>query len=298
MAFATGKASVDVQFKKYIGIASCHVVTFNPTKEELSKLYGREVTKDTEYEGVFKNNEGVDVKAVYPTFILKTDPDSNNGIEEFFTARFMVTDKILVNNSNTKCKVMDKYGRTAWATKEDVANHTIPTYIDKNTNTPVPFNIDKDFRPIHRGEEELTLFMKNYLNIDDCQKYINNTWVMIDDPSIAESRLDNIDALVKGDFKELKDALEFQPNNKVKVAISVRITNDGREFSTVYTNFTMKNGSNSTKKLEEDINGKKNAGGLQNVVFDFTPLHEYVVKETSFNNTDDLPFSAPTDSPW
>ena len=33
------------EFKKYIGIAGCKVVAFNPTKEELSNLYGREITK-------------------------------------------------------------------------------------------------------------------------------------------------------------------------------------------------------------------------------------------------------------
>lgn len=300
MAFAKGKASVDApEFKKYIGIATCCVAAFNPTEEELSKIYGRDVNKGMEYTGTIKDNDGNDVKVAYPTFILKSDPDKCNGIEEFFTARFMITDKVMTNRDNTKCKIIDKYGRTAWATKDDVANKKIPTYVDKNGNT-VPFNIDSDYRPCYRGEEELTLFMKNLINIEDCQKYVNNTWVYIDHPSDAECRFDSIKNFINGDFKEIKNAIEFWPNNKVKVAIGVRTNNEGREFSTVYTNITMKNSSTSTKKLEEDINSRKNVGALQNTEFDFNVLHEYTIKETSFekNNVDDLPFSAPTETPW
>ena len=87
MAFGKVQETTEVtEFKKYIGIAGCKVVAFNPTKEELSKLYGREITKDPEYYGVVKDNDGYEIQMAYPTFILKSDSETNNGIEVFFQA--------------------------------------------------------------------------------------------------------------------------------------------------------------------------------------------------------------------
>ena len=43
------ESSEATEFKKYIGVAGCKVVAFNPTKEALSKIYGRETTKEPEY---------------------------------------------------------------------------------------------------------------------------------------------------------------------------------------------------------------------------------------------------------
>ena len=46
MAFGRVQETTEAtEFKKYIGIAGCKVVAFNPNKDELSKLYGREITK-------------------------------------------------------------------------------------------------------------------------------------------------------------------------------------------------------------------------------------------------------------
>ena len=92
------------EFKKYIGIAGCKVVAFNPTKEELSKLYNREITKDPEYYGVMKDNDGNEIQMAYPTFILKSDPETNNGIEEFFQARFSIQNRIFTNKDNTSVR--------------------------------------------------------------------------------------------------------------------------------------------------------------------------------------------------
>lgn len=300
MAFGKVQETTEAtEFKKYIGIAGCHIVAFNPTKEELSNIYGRDITKDPEYYGVIKDNDGSDIQVAYPTFILKSDPETNNGIEEIFQARFSVQNKIFTTKDNTKCQVIDAYGRTAWATQEDVKNKAIPTYNDKETGESKPFNISANYRPAFRGEEALTMFLQNYLNIPSCQKYINGSWVMIDNPQDAECRLDHIADYFKGNMSELKDCIALQPNNKIKVAIGVRTTDNGKQYSTVYTGFTMKNSSNSTSKLEADIQNKKNHDSLTTTEFDYNPLHEYTVAETNFSaENKDLPFIAPTTNPW
>lgn len=300
MAFGKVQETTEAnEFKKYIGIAGCKVVAFNPSKDELSNLYGREITKDQEYYGIMKDNDGKEIQMAYPTFILKSDPETNNGIEELFQARFSIHNNIFTKKDNTKCQVIDAYGRTAWATPTDVKNKAIPTYVDSKTGETKPFNIDINYRPAFRGEEALTRFLQNYLNIPSCQKYINGSWIMIDNPQDAECRLDHIVEYFKGNMSELKDCMTLQPNNKIKVAIGVRTTDDGKQYSTVYTNFTMKNSSSSTSKLEADIQNKKNNGGLATTEFDYNPLHEYTVTETNFGTeNNELPFSAPTNNPW
>lgn len=300
MAFGKVQESQEAtEFKKYIGIAGCKVVAFNPSKKELSNLYGRDITKDPEYYGVMKDNDGKEIQMAYPTFILKSDPETNNGIEEFFQARFSIQNNIFTNKENTKCQVIDSYGRTAWATQDDVKNKTIPTYTDKETGEVKPFSISNNYRPAFRGEEALTMFLQNYLNIPSCQKYVNGSWVMIDNPQDAECRLDHITDYFKGNMSELKDCITLQPNNKVKVAIGVRTTDDGKQYSSVYTHFTMKNSSNSTSKLEADIQNRKNNGGLATTEFDYKTLHEYSVSETNFSaENKENPFAAPTNNPW
>jgi len=300
MAFGKSQVSTEAaEFKKYIGQGSFFVRAFNPTKEQLSKLYDREITKDQEYVGEITDNDGNKVQTAHVTFICQADPETNNGIEEFFTARFTIQNKVRTNRDNTKCQVIDEYGRTAWATQDDVKNHKIPTY--EKDGVSHEFNISANYRPAFIGEEPLTMFLQNYLNIPSCQKYVNNEWVMVDNPSDSECRLDHIKDYFSGNFSELKDIVTLQPNNKFKAMIGVRTTDDGKQYSTLYTNYTLKNNSNNWAKIDADIQSKKNAGGLQTTEFDNNPLHEYSVKETNLNNSDAaLPFSgtAPTSSPW
>lgn len=56
--------------------------------------------------------------------------------------------------------MIDKYGRATWVTPEQLKGHVIP--LDKNGN---PLQIDADYRPAYEGEENLTNFIKAYLNI-------------------------------------------------------------------------------------------------------------------------------------
>ncbi|MDQ9822852.1 hypothetical protein RFZ44_05690, partial [Acinetobacter sp. 163] len=74
------------------------------------------------------------------------------------------------------------------------------------------------------GEEELTKFIKAYLNIPNVMKYVNNTWVMVDNPEDCEARLEHIEDYFKGNFKELREVIALQPNNRVKVLFGVKTT--------------------------------------------------------------------------
>lgn len=287
MAFSIGKESVEAgAIKRYIGVGAVKVLAVNPTKAEQEKLYNTTLDKEPEYVGTVNVN-GKDVKNARISFILQTDAEKCDGIDVTTTATFFIQNAPRVGSTSGKCQIIDKYGRTAWATKEDVEAKRIPVYSNGK-----PANIDADYRVAYVGEEELTNFIKTYLNIPNVQKYVNGSWVMVDNPSECEARLDNIADLFSGNFKTLKEIISYQPNNKIKVLFGVRTTDDGKEYQAVYTNMVLKNGVTDYSKLDKDLQDRKAAGAYSTTTFEVCPLKEYVVNATP---VEDLPASsAPT----
>lgn len=303
MAFANGnKSSEGSEVKRYIGIASVYVLAVNPSKEELEKLYNR--TLDTAPEYINKVTVGEDkheVENVRFDFIAKTDKDKCN-VDMITKVTFFIRNEFRFNRDKSKVQVIDKYGRTCWVTKEQAKNHEIPVY----TNGPA--NIDKDYRPCYVGEEELTNFIKNYLCIPNVMKYVNSTWIMVDNPQECEARLENIPNYFKGDFKEIKSIISLQPENKVKVLFGVRTSDDNKQYQTVYTQMTLKNSVSDYSKLDADLQNRKAAGAYPTTEFTLPnspvgDIVEYVNTPTNFaepkpDNSD--PFGSPdgSDSPW
>lgn len=296
MAFAKGNESTEGNVvKRYIGVAPVFVHAVNPTKAELEKLYGTQIENDPEYIGEIEVGEDKHkVKNVRLDFIVKTDPEKCGGIEFTTKVSLFIRNEYRYNRDNTKVQVIDKYGRTAWVTVEQAKAHEIPMY--KNG----PANLDKDYRPCFHGEEELTNFLKAYLNIPNVMKYVNNTWVMVDKPEDCEARLENIPEYFKGNFKELRDAISLQPNNKVKVLFGVKTTDDNKLYQAVYTQMFLKNSITDYSKLDKDVQERKNAGAYPTTEFKVVDLKEYTVEPTNFdNNGSDMPFPATQpSSPW
>lgn len=288
MAFAKGKESVDVVNKKYIGVAPVYVLAVNPNKEQLEKLYNTQLEKEPEYLGEVEVGEDKHkVKNVRLDFVVKTAADRCNGIEFTTKVSFFIRNEYRYNKDKTKVQVIDKYGRTVWVTVEQAKAHEIPIYSNG------PANIDKDYRPIFVGEEELTSFIKTYLNIPDVMKYVNNTWIMVDKPEDCEARLDNIAKYFNGDFKELKDIISLQPNNKIKVLFGVKSTDKG-QFQAVYTNMFLKNNVTKYDKLKDNLQERKAAGAYSTTEFEVVDLKEYTVEATNFEENN----SPAEELPW
>lgn len=288
MAFAKGKESVDVINKKYIGVAPVYVLAVNPNKEQLEKLYNTQLEKEPEYLGEVEVGEDKHkVKNIRLDFVVKTVADRCNGIEFTTKVTFFIRNEYRYNKDKTKVQVIDKYGRTVWVTVEQAKAHEIPIYSNG------PANIDKDYRPIFVGEEELTSFIKTYLNIPDVMKYVNNTWIMVDKPEDCEARLDNIAKYFNGDFKELKDIISLQPNNKIKVLFGVRNTDKG-QFQAVYTNMFLKNNVTKYDKLKDNLQERKAAGAYSTTEFEVVDLKEYTVEATNFEENN----SPAEELPW
>ena len=304
MAFGKAQESKEAaEIKRFTGVGSVFVVGVNPNKSELEKLYERELDKDPEY---VTEKDGVVSARI--DFIVKTDTAAkcNNGIELLTKVSMFIRKEYRFNKDKTKVQVIDKYGRTAWVTKEQAKNHEIPVYSNGK-----PANIDKDYRPAYIGEEDVTNFLKLFLGIPNVEKWVKNEETgrrevvgLIDNPQDCECRLDHIEDYFKGKFNEIKDAVSLMPNNKIKALFGVRTTDDGKQYQDVYTRKFLSNAVSVYDKLAEDVQSNKDNGAYPNTEFVIADLQEYTVQATNFNNTNndngDLPFDgeAPSATDW
>lgn len=304
MAFGKAQESKEAaEIKRYTGVGSIFVVGVNPSKSELEKLYDRELDKDPEY---ITEKDGVISARI--DFIIKTDSAAkcNNGIELTTKLPVFISKEYRFNKDKTKVQVIDKYGRTAWVTKEQAKNHEIPVY-----GNGKPANIDKDYRPAYVGEEIVTNFLKLFLGIPNVEKWAKNEETgrrevvgLVDNPQDCECRLEHIEDYFKGKFNEIRDAVNLMPNNKIKVLFGVRTTDDGKQYQDVYTRKFLSNAVSVYDKLAEDVQNNKDNGAYPNTEFVIADLQEYTVQATNFNNNNndngDMPFDgeAPAATDW
>lgn len=292
MAISKGQVSTEGEgFKRYIGVAPVNVIAVNPTKEELSKIYNREIENEPVYVKDVESN-GKTVRQVRVDFIVKTADtcvDSVTGQHIDFISRitFFINNDRRVSRTG-KIQVIDNYGRTSWVTEEQLATHAIPL-----SSKGTPLRISNNYRPVYNGEEDLTNFIKTFLNIPNPERYVNETWLPIEDQTVAEVRLDRIPEYFNGNISEIKEAINYQPNNKVKVLFGVKTGDDNKQFQAVYTQMVLRNSVNDYSKLDADVQERKQAGAYPTTEFEVVPLKEYVVKPTSFAQSSDNPSAIP-----
>ena len=301
MAVAKGKVSSEGgDIKRYIGVAPVFVLAVNPTKSKLEEIYGTTIENDPVYVG--ETEVGEDKKKVAQVrldFIVKIDGEKckdvdGTPINAITRVSFFIRNQYRTNTAGDKVQVIDKYGRTAWATQEDIDAKRIPVYSNGKQA-----NIDISYRKAYRGEEDLINFLIAYINIPPCQKYVNGEWVMNEASELpnSEAYLEHIEDYFKGNFKELREILKYQPKNKVKVLFGIRTADDGRQFQTSYSRMFLKNSVTNYGKLAREVANTQNSGGEKNVEYDVQDLHEYEVKATNFEEKkEEDPFAGSEDS--
>lgn len=297
MAFSKGTVSTEGNtVKRYIGVAPVFVLGVNPNKEELERLYNSQLESAPEYLSEIEVGEDKHkVPNVRIDFIIKTDAEKCGGIEFTTKVAFFIRKEPRVNRDGSKVQVIDKYGRTAWVTKEQYKNKEVPVYSNG------PANIDKDYRACFHGEEDLTNFIKAYLNIPNVMRYVNEKWIMVDNPSDCEARLEHIEDYFKGNFSELREVIALQPTNKVKVLFGVKSTDDNKQYQAVYNQMFLKNSVTDYSRLDKDLQDRKAAGAYPTTEFIVGDLKEYNVEATDFSNStpSDMPFPKEEEpSPW
>lgn len=290
MAIKIGKQSEEGVFKLYKGIAAVNVLAVNPNKAELERITGRTYEEEPVYRG--KDADGNDTMRI--TFYTKTNPDAkvNSGIELVLPISFTLVKARRVGQQSGKIQVIDKYGRTAWATPADLESKTIPQYAKG------PANISADYRPAVIGEEYLINFLIKWLNIPGPANYKEGQWVMKDNPEDSEVSI-NLAKVFAGDVSELVEVVNMAREYLVKVAVGVRTTDDGKQYHAVFTRDFAKNAVTDYSKLDAAITEFQNNGGAPNTVFDVNPLHENVVESTQFTpNTEVIGDMPDFSSPW
>lgn len=296
MAFATGSESTEGNVvKKYTGVGSVSVLAVNPDKETLEKLYNTTINDGPSYlSEVEVGPEGnkYTVPQVRIDFIVQTDPEKCNGIDMKTKIPFFITREVRYNRDRSKVQVINKYGETTWLPIENAKSGTVPA----NLSWFEP----ADFRPAYIGEEDLTGFLKAYLNIPNkSYRKASGEVVEIPNKADAEARLDKIDNYFKGDYSELREAISLQPKNRVKGLFGVRTTEDGKQYQAVYTQKFLKNSVTDYSRLDAELQERKAAGAYPTTEFEVCDLKEYTVESTDFNNnpepSSDMPMQ---DSPW
>ena len=292
------KEAGESSFKRYVGLGSTFVKGVQPTKKEIDDFFGFESQAEPEY--VKDTDNG---KEVHITFLLQTDPEANNGIELKSRAMFTLRLTPDYNRDQTKVRVLDQYGNYTWANVEDAKAGK--ALIGANGN---PQKIDTKYRMACVGECDLVAFLKKYLWVQDAFNYVNGTWMKKEDADDYKFALENIKDYFKGDFKELKEALELRPNNKVKLLYGVRTTDEGKQYQAVCTRgeLILPNAANANAvtRLEKDLVNAKQNGAYQNIDYRVCELQEWTVEPTNLekpaDTTGDMPFGDPSDGklPW
>lgn len=296
MAFSKGTdTSKEVQFKKYVGVGSVLIKGVNPTKAELDAFYGGADVKEPVYIGETEI-DGKKYQQIRIDFIVQAD--EKYGFDFKTKVAFFLVNKARVGSNSGKVQIIDKYGRTAYATPEEFKAKAIPQYSNG------PANIDPDYRAAFVGEEELTNFLITFMGIPSPMKYVEGKWYLKDAEALkdCEARLDRISSYFNGDVSELRDIISVNPNNHVKVLFGIKTDANGNQFVTPYTRMFVRNNVTDYKKLQGDVDSAKNAGAYSNVEFEVSDLHEYAVTPTDLSKPVEVvgnPFGpAPEDNPF
>ena len=301
MAFGKGNVVTESEIQRFIGVTNFTVHGVNLSKEELSKLYGREVTNDQIFTREVEIN-GVKYPGVNIVFTLSYEFD---GVTRFVSARYPLIKTPVVKSDGSKVKVIDSYGRTAWVTEEEYKNHTIPV----NSNGPA--NISPDYTPMYRGQEALTLFVKNLLGLPNVDKWeevdgVRKIVGLIDNPSSAECKFDNFDKIFAGDVSEVRTVLGYnEAGNKIKLAMGVRKDDQNRLWQDIFVDFPMKANLRNLSPLSAAIEDAQKNGRYPNTTFEVCDLKLYTETPTNFasfaGNTAvpvNTPGPAEAVSPW
>lgn len=268
------KESTESQgFKRYVGLGSSYVLAVNPSKKELDELRGFESQNDPEY--VVDTDNGKEVRI---NFVVRTDPKTCNDIETTNILSFTLRNAPAYSQDGSTVQVIDAYGNyTRVSTEEAKASHQLPGN----------YKIDQNhYRMAAVGECDLVDFLKKYLGVPSSMDYINGTWVLNDKADDGKFKLEHFKDYFKGDFSELREALEMQPNNKVKLLYGVRTSEDGRQYQAVCNrgDFILHNnaGSKALAKLEGNLASAKARGSWATTDYRVCPLQEWTVEPTNF----------------
>lgn len=325
MAFGKSRETKEFQREYIKGVAAVNILAVNPTRAEQNQILKSEGSTDainyvdTAKVKDAKGNEQ-EVPRVRVTFIVRTDPKiaCNSGISSTQFVSIFLSKGYLYSHKEdgvTKIQVIDRFGRTAWATSEELKEHKIPMNTIRkgpDAGKKKPANIDKVYHPAYIGEPELIDHMKKFTNIPRPDVWDNDkrVWVMKTDPAElrdCEAMLEpeDFEKIFKGDVSVIRDAIMGAPMNAYKLMFGVRIKTDGTIQQAVYTrlpvNLAVTNYKDFEAALLEDAAANPprhpdtsyKAGPLEKFVATPTDYSTVAAPETSGASAEEVPAEEP-----
>lgn len=219
-----GKVS---SYKIYQGAAPVKIVAVNPTAEELQTILGRERNVNP----YITDNNGV--KRIRLDFWFRTDAEKC-GFDIISSFSIFCEDRPMLNSAGTKYKIVDKYGRTAWGTVEEVKAGQVPMYVNKTSNTSFAAGISTGYHIMRPGEENLLALFRNLFCIGRPDKWneTTNRYELRSDCDNYVLNFTNIKDWFTGDISEIREAIKVK--NNVGVVLSKRDGAEGKMFQTAY----------------------------------------------------------------
>jgi hypothetical protein len=276
--------------KFYTGVENFKVLAVNPTKEELEKLWGREIEFTPEYvsKNTVSDGDGErEIDQIRLDFYLTNEDESISAKHQFYIGRSHH------KSQSGKLRVINAYGATAWLEEDDIKAGT--------TSASMSWFDTTDMRVALRGEEELIGFLVNLLNLPwDLSKVSDKT------EAYAQLSKEDWSKVFKEDMTLLKSIID-STNNKVGIALGVKTKADGGLIQTTFNKSTVRQYVKSQTKankfqyLLRDINETQAAGAMGSI--DFGPqdleLREYSIdpSELSQSTAESAdPFASPVSS--
>lgn len=286
-----------VDIRKYVGVASVSVLALNPSNAKL-RSFGWQIPEDAD-EPKYVTMDAEGRKSARLRMLVQIhDLDEKPVV----ALDFWVRPDFMFNKEGTKCKVIDSYGRTAYGTKEEVKAHKIPQYSNG------PAKISEDYKPCHSGEEEIVLFLMKYLNVTPLQIFdrVKQAYVNTKDP--GRVTIDNWKALCEGNVGEIAADIALQPENRVKVILGIRTTEDNKSYQTFLSTTFLSNSSMPGRDTGEYAAARKAIDKWQEghpsstIEFSAQPVKEWNVSATEVKEqVEDMPdftnpeYTAPKD---
>lgn len=291
--FTTNSNNSSSDFARYIGVAALHVIAVNPDKATLNQ-YGFNTTEEPEYVKMMGDTKYGNVRLLCAIDDLPGKP--------VVSLYFRAFAELQSNGDNTKFKIIDKYGNTSWATREEIKEKKIPVY--KNGNQAI---IDADYKPCHRGEEELIRFIKTYIKVSPYRYKDKNTGEYVISKNPGECAFEHWKWLAEGNGKELEEALNLKPDGLIRVILGVRTTDDNKTYQTFIPADFLSYGSAPVQKdgkriftyAQRIIDNWQKDGRNGNETYSAEPVKEYATKPTVVEEFEEhTPFDDPDNFPF
>ena len=279
-------------FKLYNGIAAASIVAVNPTKDEYKQITGRELKE----EPVYMDKDEAGNKRLRLQFVLAIKKEAatvNSNIEDFFTnLTFFMTAAPVVGTQSGKYQIMDAYGNTAWATKEEFEAKAIPMY----TNGPA--KIKTPYYALCKGEEDVINFIRTWANLKAPFTFKEGKFEWKSEAELSECELNPNDvSKFFQDLTELKSLINLGSEYLVKVGVGVKTTDKG-QYQNVFNKAFAKNADWQCARLIEALKNKVASDG--SVEYSTDNIAEYESHATDFekeiSESEALPFGN-SDSP-